>query len=262
MSNPTAPAATQWTARRSLHTVGLLACAALLSACGKPADPATAPAEAAASAPAAAAPAPRAVDQLFTPEAIGMNLAYVEKIAGPAVRSDDHRHLYRVDGCELTLRTDDADKAVQVVEVAVTPSCQLSLEPLISTFAGTPPLQLDTLTMGSFHDKLGGAYYADCLSMCGNAADPVVSLVVEGPRALQLMEFALEVPLVDGPALDAAEQWRSAMQQAESEDYVLDGRFNCEPQRFQSVVAPGFAAVKPARFIFGHGLAFESGECD
>lgn len=255
------------------HTIhaSLLACTLLLAACSKPADEAAAPAPApapVAEAPAAtaapAAAAPRVVDQLFTAEVIGMNLAYADKLAGPAVRSEDRRHLYRADGCELTLRTDEADKAVQAVEVTITPSCQLSLEPLFNSFAGEPPLQLQALNFGNFGKLLGGAsYHADCLSMCGNAADPVVSLYMESPRALHLLEFAIQAPLVNGPALDAAETWRSAMEQAESETYVVDTRFNCEPQRFQPVAEKAFAPVKPVVFIFGRGLGYdaEAGDC-
>lgn len=244
----------------------LLACTLLLSACNKGAEtPAAAPAAAPAPAAEPVAAAPRVVDQLFNTETIGMNLAYVEKLAGPAVRSELHRHLYRVDGCELTLRSDDADKAVQAVEVAITPSCQLSLEPVLGGYAGEPALQLQALRFGNFGQMLGGgaSFYADCLSMCGNAADPVVSLHMEGPRALQFMEFAIEAPLVEDLALDAASQWRSAMEQAESETYVVDTRFNCEPQRFQPVAEKAFAPVKPAVFIFGRDLGYggEANDC-
>lgn len=249
--------------RHAIHS-SLLACALLLSACGQPTDPpASAPTAAPAAEPAATT-APRVVEQLFTAEVIGMNLAHINQLAGPAVRSELHRHQYQVDGCALTLRTDDADQTVQAVEVAITPSCQLSLAPLFNSFAGEPPLQLQALNFDNFGKLLGGAsYYADCLSQCGNAADPTVALYMEGPRALHLLEFAIAVPLVNGPALDAAETWRSAMEKAESETYVLDTRFNCEPERFQPVAAPAFAAVHPTVFMFGRGLGYsaEAGDC-
>lgn len=250
-------------ARAAVQKLGLLACALLLAACGKQADKpadATAPqTEATAAAPVAAQ---RVVDQLMNSETIGMNLAYVEKLAGPAMRSELHRHLFKVDGCELTLRTDDADKVVQAVEVAITPSCKVSLEPVLGSFAGTPPKQLHELTMGQFEQMLGGSYYADCLTMCGNAADPEVQLIAEGPRALQFMEFALSVQLVGDASLAAADKWRDGMSKAESEDYVLDTRFNCEPQRFRELVSPAFAAIQPSRFVFGNSLGFQNGECD
>ena len=52
------------------------------------------------------------------------------------------------------------------------------------------------------------------------------------------------------------------MSKAESEDYVLDTRFNCEPQRFRELVSPAFAAIQPSRFVFGNSLGFQNGECD
>lgn len=247
---------------------GLLACTLLLSACKPSADT---PTPTPAPLPAAIAPsdnnatptaaASRVVDLLFQADTIGMRLAAVNQLAGPALHSEQHRHQYRVDGCELTLRTDDADHTVQAVEVAITPSCQLSLQPLLRDYAGEPPAQLQALRFGRFAEMLSGAsYYADCLSAC-NAADPVVTLYVEGPRALHSLEFAIEVPLVNDAPLNAAEQWRKAMEAAESDTYVLDNRFNCEPQRFDAVVAPAFAPLKPATFIFGRGLGYGSDDC-
>ena len=263
--------ATRKTIQSSLQTLSLLACALMLSACGKDAEtpaPATAPqleaAPAATATPVPTVTAKRVVDQLITAETIGMNLADVDKLAGPSVhsvRSADHRHLYRANGCEVTLRTDEADKVVQAVEVAIAPSCKVSLAPLLGGYAGTPPMQLNELTFGKLEGTLGGGYYADCLASCGNAADPVATLYIEGPRALQLMEFVLEVPLVSGPALDAADQWKQAMEKAESENYVVDNRFNCESERFRDVAAKAFSPVKPVNFVFGRGLAYGTDDC-
>ena len=248
--------------RPAIYT-GLLACSLLLTACKQvtdtPPPAATAPADNSTQQTAAT---PRVIEQLFTADTIGMNLAYVDKLAGPALRSDLHRHQYQVDGCALTLRTDDANKTVQAVEVAITPSCQLSLQPLLQGYAGEPATQLQALSFGRFAEMLSGAsYYADCLSACGNAADPVVTLHAEGPRALHLLEFAVEVPQVDDAILNAVERWRKAMEAVESETYVLDNRFNCEPQRFESVAAPAFAPLKPAVFIFGRNLGYGSDDC-
>ncbi|WP_417285242.1 hypothetical protein [Comamonas sp.] len=251
--------------------MGVVTAAALLAGCTDSKDAAAPVAQP----PVAAAPEPgntaatpaaapgdkRVIDQLFSLETVGMNLAYVEKIAGPAMRSEFHRHQFRSDGCEVTLLTDDADKVVNGVEVAIAPSCNLSLAPLLGGFAGEPPITLNELTFGKYEQMLGGGYYADCLSLCGNAADPVVYLHAEGSRAMHLMEFMVQAPMVSGPVLNATSQWRDAMIKAESEDYVLDTRFNCDPQRFRSVIATGLAAVKPTAFTFGRDLGFPPGEC-
>ena len=258
--------ATKTPIKRSLQTMGLLTCLLILSACGKESAPSASMANAPPAAP-QAAPAPvasvkRAIDRIISSDAIGMDLASVAKIAGPAVRSEAHRHLYRVDGCEVTLRSDDADKRVQAVEVALAPECQASLEPVIGGYAGTPAMQLSELSFGNFEIMLGGRYYADCLASCGNAADPVVSLYVQGPQTLKGMGFVLQAPLVNGPALEASLQWKQAMEKAESEHYVVDNRFNCEPERFRDSAVAAFAFVKPVNFVFGRGLDYPKDACD
>lgn len=242
-----------------------IATAALMAGCSDSKNEAPAPATATppAATPTAAAPeTKRVIDQLFDTETIGMNLAYVEKIAGPAMRSEQHRHQFRTDGCEVTLVSDDADKVVNSVEVGITPSCNLSLAPVLGSMAGEPATKLAELSFGRFEQLLGGNYYADCLTLCGNAADPVVYLQAEGSRATGFMDFSVQAPMVEDAVLDATSAWRDAMTKAESEDYVLDTRFNCEPQRFKDVIAPGLKNAKPTVFSFGRGLKFEQGDCN
>ncbi|MDR2300226.1 MAG: hypothetical protein LBE30_17995 [Comamonas sp.] len=242
-----------------------IAAAALMAGCSDSKNEAPAAAATATPAPAPAAAAPetkRVIDQLFDTETIGMNLAYVEKIAGPAMRSESHRHQFRTDGCEVTLVSDDADKVINSMEVSISPSCNLSLEPVLGSTAGEPATRLGELSFGRFEQMLGGNYYADCLTLCGNAADPVVYLQAEGSRATGFMDFAVQAPMVEDTVLDATSAWRDAMTKAESEDYVLDTRFNCEPQRFKDVIASGLKNAKPTVFSFGRGLKFEQGDCN
>lgn len=253
----------RWMKRCGVWT-GAMAAAALLLACS---DSKT---EAPAAVPAApvAAPAPvtteakRVIDQLFSTETIGMNLAYVEKIAGPAMRSEFHRHQFRTDGCDITLISDEADKVIESVEVDIAPSCSLSLKSVLNVSEGQPDMQLNELTFGRFEPLLDGRYYADCLSLCGNAADPVVYLEAKGSRVTNFINYAVQAPMVDGPVLDATFAWRDAMTKAESEEYVVDTRFNCEPDRFRSVIATGLKNVKPTVFSFGRGPGFVQGDCD
>lgn len=191
--------------------------------------------------------------QLFTLDVLGMNLAYVEKLAGPAMRSHMHQHTFRAEGCEFTLTTDAYDKAVQDMEVQITPSCNLPLEPLLGSFAG-PAQRLQDLNFGTLQHALGGMFYADCLTLCGNAYDPSVYMHTEGPRALGFVEFQLSAQLVDDATLQAAHHWAQSMQAGDSEDYVIDTRFNCEPQKYNEVASKAFALVRPHRLRFGHDL--------
>ena len=84
-----------------MRAVWLVALAAL-AACSKPAAPAgNAAANVAAPTNAAAAPAPAPspkLAQVFTPDVIGSNVAFLETITGPAFRTDGSDRTYKVDG--------------------------------------------------------------------------------------------------------------------------------------------------------------------
>ena len=125
---------------------------------------------------------PDLLTQLISWDAIGMNLAYVNQRAGPAVRSEDHQHHYMVQGCQLVLRSEQQNKTIRSVQVALSPGCDVDVGGLL----GMPQRQtLDTLTFGAFEEAMGsGQYLADCLRDCGNAYIPNVYLVAQGSRAL------------------------------------------------------------------------------
>lgn len=233
----------------------------LLSACFKeePSAPTLAAPVEVAPVTTAPAAAPSAMTELFSHDVLGMNLAYVEKLAGPAIRSNMHYHEFKLEGCQFTLKTDDSDKAVVDMEVQITPTCNLPLEPLLGSFADHTP-RLNDLNFNTLQEALGGAYYADCLTMCGNAYDPSVYMHAEGPRALNFVEFQLRVKLADDDAIQASDLWESAMKAGESEDYVVEGRFNCDPYKYREVATKAFANVKPHSLRFGSGLAADSYE--
>ena len=178
------------------------------------------------------------------------------------MRSEFHRHQFRTDGCDITLVSDEANKVIESVEIDIAPSCNLSLKSVLNVSEGQPDIKLGALTFGSFEPLLDSRYYADCLTLCGNAADPVVYLEAKGSRLTNFINYSVQAPMVDGKVLDATAAWRVAMTKAESEDYVLDTRFNCEPERFRNVIAAGLRHARPTVFSFGRGPTFEQGDCD
>ncbi|WP_312986696.1 hypothetical protein [Comamonas sp. 23] len=199
--------------------------------------------------------APDLLTQLISWDAIGMNLAYVHLRAGPAVRSEDHQHHYMVQGCQLVLGSDQQDKAIRSVQVALSPGCNVDVGGLL----GLPQRQpLNTLTFGVFDGVIGaGQYLADCLRDCGNAYVPSVYLVAQGSRALQFKQVMLTAELATDPAMEAGEQWADAMVAKESEDWVVrDLGFNCQPQKYRDVAAQALRTVKPEFFSFGDELEF------
>lgn len=88
------------------------------------------------------------------------------------MRSEFHRHQFRTDGCDITLVSDEADKVIESVEIDIAPSCNLSLKSVLNVSEGQPDIKLGDLTFGGFEPLLDSRYYADCLTLCGNAADP------------------------------------------------------------------------------------------
>lgn len=198
---------------------------------------------------------PDLLPQLISWDAIGMNLAYVQQRAGPAIRSEDHRHHYMVQGCQLVLRSDQQDKAIRSVQVALSPGCDVDVGGLM----GMPQRQpLNALSFGAFDEAMGsGRYLADCLRDCGNAYVPNVYLVAQGSRALQFRQVMITAELATDPAMEAAGRWADAMVAKESEDWVVsDLGFNCQPQKYRDVPAQALRTVKPELFSFGDELEF------
>lgn len=198
---------------------------------------------------------PDLLTQLISWDAIGMNLAYVQQRAGPAIRSEDHRHHYMIQGCQLVLGSDGQDKAIRSVQVALSPGCDVDVGGLL----GMPQRQtLNALTFGKFDEAMGsGQYLADCLRDCGNAYVPSVYLVAQGSRALQFRQMMITAELATDPAIEAAGQWADAMVAKESEDWVVrDLGFNCQPQKYRDVAAQALRTVKPELFSFGDELEF------
>ena len=203
-------------------------------------------------------PAPATPDlltQLISWEAIGMNLAYVQQRAGPAIRSEDHRHHYMVQGCTLVLGSDGQDKAIRSVQVALSPGCDVDIGGLLGMLKRQP---LNAMTFGAFDEAMGsGQYLADCFRDCGNAYVPNVYLVEQGSRALQFRQVMITAELATDPAMEAAGRWADAMVAKKSEDWVVrDLGFNCQPQKYRNVAAQALHAVKPEFFSFGDELEF------
>ena len=198
---------------------------------------------------------PDLLTQLISWDAIGINLAYVQQRAGPAIRSEDHRHHYMVQGCQLVLGSDGQDRTIRSVQVALTPGCNVDIGGLL----GMPqPQSLNALTFGTFDEAMGsGQYLADCLRDCGNAYVPNVYLVAQGSRALQFRQVMITAELATDPAMEAAGRWADAMVAKESEDWVVrDLGFNCQPQKDRDVAARALRTVKPGFFSFGDELEF------
>ncbi|WP_288637872.1 hypothetical protein [uncultured Oxalobacter sp.] len=165
------------------------------------------------------------LDEIFTTEMLSSDLPSLEKLAGKPKDKFGNTREYKVGKCPLTVYTDG--KSISSIEMKVSPSCTFD----ISNIAPNLPKNTyaHTLTHGQF-DAItngGGQFMADCLGMCGNAADPSVYHYWQAPRSDQFVEFMLETQLVTDKASNAASKWENIMRKKEGEDFVMYTKFNC-----------------------------------
>ena len=213
-------------------------------------------------APAVQSPAPPQVQvdpitqlqgKLASREAIGLNLEYVVRVSGPAMRITGNQQLFDLQGCKFTLTTDEAKQSILGVQLELSKKCPVDVGPVINA---DKPILAGDLTFGAA-DKYfrPGDYLSDCLSSCGNAYDPSIYWAAEGSHADGFGKVVLSVPITGDAVVDAAARWRDAMLKSETEDWVvIETGFNCAPQKYREVAAREFSGMRPAFLSFGHSV--------
>lgn len=201
------------------------------------------------------------VAEIFSPDIIGVDLAYFEQVAGVvARRTHDNTKEYRIDGCDIEVRFDRGQ--VSSLRIPATADCSnFSLNHFLPGYDGAfPPLH--KLTHGAFNRVAGdegGQFYADCLGMCGNAYDPSVYQSWTAARVHGGLEVILETLLVNDAGIDASFAWRHAMAAEQGEDWVLEGKFNCTRQ-YDSLARRLFVEVPVSAIQIGYGLPTPAGD--
>jgi len=197
------------------------------------------------------AQAQASVAQVFNGEMLGTNLKYFESLAGVARTSFGDTHTYKVQGCEIT--ADATGGTVHQLRLALSPACKADLSSFIGDFA--PPAN-QPLTFAALHQSTGGPleFYADCLEMCGNAYDPSVYALWEGPRAIGFTQVLVEAMLTDDAAIDAAGKWSTEMKKHKGEDFVIDNQYNCE-RSFDPIALQSFKPVAITAVTIGTQLS-------
>lgn len=190
------------------------------------------------------------VAEVFNGDMLGTNQRYFESVAGIPRESSGSQHVFKVQGCNITATIEDG--SVTALRLETSKKCQADLATFISSFA---PPSGKLITFGAFEKSSGGnfTYSADCLVMCGNAYDPSVYALWEGPRAINNLQVLLEVTLSTDQAIDAANKWESQIRKAKDEDFVVSTSFNCDPQ-FAASARDAFANVPVSAITIGTGL--------
>ena len=201
---------------------------------------------------------PSKLARIFVPDMLQADLAYLEQITGPAWETYKNGKIiyktYKVDGCEVTATI--SDDSVSTLGLAkLSSKCTFNLNKFLTNANGKLPAP-HVMTFGQFDDFNGddGQFWTDCLTMCGNAADPSVYLHWQGPHAENWIEVQLEVVLVDDAAIEASEKWSEAMEKAEGEDWVLETKFNCSRTKYDKIAHKIFRDVRISAITIGYGL--------
>jgi len=197
--------------------------------------------------PMSAAPSAK-LAQIFTPDMLGANLAFVETITGPAFKTEGDDRIYKVDGCTVVIGSTKG-KIDNLGVIDYSPRCSFDIA---QYFAGgyqypVPPVP----TFGDIKRGLGGDYSADCLVDCGNAADPVVTLGYEGSHADNFNELVAEASPDGGPMLDAYSDWSEKLVARYGEQAVVDNNFEDD---LDAVASKDFGPIHPTTIRVGQNL--------
>lgn len=180
---------------------------------------------------------------------IGMNLAYVEKQLGPAMRSGYGSHEFDVDGCVFTLRTDDQNRSIKLVEIETSSKCPFTIGQFLSSDDRTPAHGLAFKKVeamaGDWH------YKATCLYLCGNGVPSTVYYWIPGSNSNGNIEVAFGRSLDDDGMQSAHRQMTDKLIAQFSEEFVQNGQFNCLPNQGNRTMAAAVSLSKIDRVVFG-----------
>lgn len=196
------------------------------------------------------------MSQIFDYEMLNSDVAYFEKIAGVAKNTTENKKTYKVEGCEI--EADVSDGKISSLKLNVSKKCTFDLNKFVSKTS----LPANTLTFGKMGK--GGRFYSDCLSMCGNSADPVVYEYISGSHAEQYVDVMLEVAQVDDLSINAANKWQSVMEKAEGHDWIIETKFNCpnkNEDKYNEAAHKAFKDVKISAITIGYGIENLGSEC-
>ncbi len=174
----------------------------------------------------------------------------LETITGPAFSTLGADRIYKVDGCEVIV----GDAKGRIANIGIKGMSARCSFPIAQYFAsGYDHPAPNFPTFGDIRQGFGGGFDADCLTLCGNAADPVVSLSYQGSHADNFTNLYAAVTIGDGPELAAYEDWAGKLGAKYGRDYLVNGKYHTG-NSMDDVAAKDFAAVHPDVIRVGQAL--------
>lgn len=190
--------------------------------------------------------------KIFDPEMLGIDLAYFERLTGPAKKTIGNTKLYRIDNCNVTANV--VNGSIKSLRLDLSEDCTFDLNKFLYHYSGRfPPLH--RMTFGDFSTITGGGdFFADCLIGCPNTADPIVYEYWQGSHAdLDYLEVLLEISLSDDSTIEAAGKWRVKMRQEEGEEWIENRNFNCQ-NKYNSAALEAFGNVTVSGITLGYNI--------
>ncbi len=186
------------------------------------------------------------ISEVFSYDMIGVDIAYLENLIGPARKTDQHTQTktYLVDHCPLDVQTRDG--AVDTLRVTIGGKCQFVLNDILPSY--------ENISTRDVVFGLSGpvTYYADCFGInCGNAYDPSVYELYEGSHAENWRELLLSSV---NASYEAVSRWSNIMEANEGVDWMMDNRFNCIPNKYSDVAEQSLKGQPVDRIMIGYNL--------
>ena len=192
------------------------------------------------------------LNRIFVGDMIDANVAYLETITGPAFKEEADYSIYLVDGCRVLVGK-AAGKIENLGMEGLSPKCHFDLGSFMSS--SDHPFPKEHVTFADIGGYWSGRYDADCLSGCGNAADPVIYLRAGGSHADDYSEVVASIPLATVPVIDAADEWKAAIAAKHGEDTLAYGTRCLKDDDETEVAAKAFGAMHPETIRVGHDIA-------
>jgi clan AA aspartic protease (TIGR02281 family) len=218
------------------------------------------------------APVPKgaSLQDLFSADMLNIQIPFLESRIGVARRvsmnAGEQQRSYTIDGCQLTAYVRKNEVVAYGLILggnqqwrSAKRNCNVKI-PMMD-------VQTNDLTIGKFvaAEGLGIAapanlFHSDCITMCGNVADPAVRLHWEGPHALNFLTVDLISIIAYGPSIEAASRWSNLMTAAEGQQYVMSARFNCDA-KYQRLGVQLFRDDDVYQIIVGYEPKIDTGPC-
>ena len=130
------------------------------------------------------------LSQLMTADMIGVQIAYIENIVGPAKRISGSSREYQIGGCTVNIIADEKDNSISSIELTnINKNCDFDSSNIFLNGRASTLLFKNVI---SLRGNNWFAYYS-CFEACGNAANPTYGAFVDAPRVQQFMNYSFKV---------------------------------------------------------------------